>query len=250
MRLFVILMTALFSTLAVAHAQEGLSGPTLFEGGSYTGDCTMISGERPNYYCLHLGCDAGRAPYFALLSGAPTITSDVTLAMRESGRGLPALQFSTDHAYDGDAYIWVAPYDPARHRAILRAMDRGAALDMLLAGPGGHDSWRGTLADARGKVAGVLGACAAPGSAPGALRASARPPAPEPMPAEAEAILKDIRHDCASRGGRIQPQPDFAQRPDLNGDGRPDLMVSYIAAECTAGGPLNCGSGGCYYDGF
>jgi len=251
MRLFAALITALFLNTPAAYAQESLSGPVVFEGGNSTGACTLIGGDRPNSYCLHLGCDAGGAPYFALLSGAPPVTGDVTLAMRENSESLPILHFSTDNAYDGDAYIWVAPYDPARDRAILRALDRGAMLDILLVGPGGHDSWRANLADARGGVAGVLAACGAPGVAAGPRAKTTRPQqAPASMPSEAARVLDTLRDECADFGGTLTTTPDFLQRPDLNGDGRTDLVVNYGAAMCSAAPSFHCGSGGCDHEGF
>lgn len=240
-----ILLTALatyFMTGFGAVALEGLTGPFLYEGGPSVGTCTMLDG---NYFCFNLGCNAGASPYFALLSGAPPFGGDAALIFDIGGKRLSPLMLSTDHPFDGDYFIWVAPYDMMRDRDIIMVMDRGQSGQALLAGPGGHVKWRVDFSESRGKLGQTLRGCAAPGEALIAPTAGQ-----EPMPAEAVRILETLHADCARSGGILRATPEFAARPDLNGDGRADLVVDYGAVDCSSSPSFYCGSAGCDHVGF
>jgi len=246
MRVILTTCLLLLTTIAPVSAQESLEGPFLYESGKSAGACTRVEAERGGYYCLNIGCNAQNAPYFALLSGSPTFTGDAALSLRLNGQSLGPLLLSPSHPFKADAYVWIAPYQPDRHKPLVDAMQRGLAGQALLAGQGGHEKWAVDFSQIRGTVDAILRSCGTPGT-PLVPVASVDM---QDMPPEAARILADIREGCAQSGGNITVGDGFVERPDLNDDGRPDLVVAYGAAACSAGPPQYCGSGGCQHEGF
>lgn len=58
---------------------------------------------------------------------------------------------------------------------------------------------------------------------------------------EAEAVAEN---EAWCSGGTAAVEPDFARREDVDGDGRPDLLLDTLGLTCD-GDHAFCGSGGC-----
>ncbi|WP_332694566.1 hypothetical protein [Bosea sp. (in: a-proteobacteria)] len=70
-----------------------------------------------------------------------------------------------------------------------------------------------------------------------------------PVPPEVATVQAAIEAQC---GGKASFKPGFQRVADFNGDGLPDYLLDYGAAECVGGEMVNpfCGSGGCTLDIF
>ena len=63
------------------------------------------------------------------------------------------------------------------------------------------------------------------------------------LPPSVQAAVADAKSSCEP--SRTKIEPGFLKRPDVNGDGVPDFVLSYEAVSCADGVRLNCGSAGC-----
>jgi hypothetical protein len=65
-------------------------------------------------------------------------------------------------------------------------------------------------------------------------------------PAGAKPALDKARQEClARRGLRLTVEPEAIRSIDLNGDGRPDIIVNYDHVTCERRPDIFCGTGGC-----
>ena len=65
-------------------------------------------------------------------------------------------------------------------------------------------------------------------------------------PAEVQKALNYASEECKDQGGgEVTFAPDTVRRLDLNGDGRPDYVVTFQDAQCSSYVTAFCGTAGC-----
>ena len=70
-------------------------------------------------------------------------------------------------------------------------------------------------------------------------------PPPGPISDPREMIAQELIEDCALFNGTMSFGDGFQTEQDLDGDGRPEMLIDMDAARCDAAASLFCGSAGC-----
>jgi hypothetical protein len=65
------------------------------------------------------------------------------------------------------------------------------------------------------------------------------------LPSEVQGVLAGYRQDCKEVGSELSDPAGAVARQDLDGDGRPDLLVDMTKARCDGVYTPFCGTAGC-----
>jgi hypothetical protein len=134
-----------------------------------------------------------------------------------------------------DGYVELtAPWETDRDSILADQLAGGGAAQLSLAAPNWQAGYQLSLDSAQGPLVEVLRTCPAPG--------------PPPIADPAEIARAKGAQFCQQMGGTLQVTDGFESRPDLNGDGREDLVLNWGALGCSTGGASGfCGSAGCVH---
>lgn len=198
--------------------------------------CPVNDTQTGNFFCFALSCpiDGPRGWTVTYVGGAMP-GGDVTATLTINGTPAPPMIMQQTSRAD---YVQLsAPWEPNRDALLADQLAGGGAAELLLDAPNWQAGYLLPLDTAQAPLVEVLRTC--------------------PLPAPPAIIdpIEDARAEatqfCGQMSGQLQVADGFVSEPDLNGDGRADLVLNWGAFSCTSGGVSSyCGSAGCVHGMF
>ncbi|WP_425091182.1 hypothetical protein [Tropicimonas sp. S265A] len=195
--------------------------------------CPTSDAQTGNFFCFALACshDGPRAWTITYAGGAsPGGAVQATLSIN----GRRAADFTFMEVPRPDYVELQANWEADRDALLSDQLVGGGSARLTLAAPNWTAGYDFSLAGAQAPIVNVVRTCPLP-----------PPPAVMDPVARAQAEAAGF---CQQMGGALKVSDDLVSKPDLNGDGREDLVVNWGALGCTTGAMSPyCGSAGCVH---
>ncbi len=195
--------------------------------------CPVNDAQTGNFFCFALSCpQEGPREWSITYAGGAAPGGDVTARLTINGSSAPPLLMTETSRSD---YVELrAPWDADRDSLMADQLAGGGVAQLSLAAPNWEASYVLPLDTAQGPLGEVFRICPVPG--------------PPPIADPAGLAQAEAAQFCQQNGGVLQVGDGFLSEPDLNGDGRKDLVLDWGAFACTGNSvSAYCGSAGCVH---
>lgn len=194
--------------------------------------CPANDPQSGSFFCFALSCAPdGPRQWTITYAGGAEPGGDVRATISVNGAPASPLPFTP---VPRAGYVELtAPWDAERDGLLADQLVAGGTARLSLAAPNWQAGYDLPLDGAQGPLVEVLTTCPVPGP----------PPIADPI---AETRAEAARF-CQQMGGALQETDGLVSTPDINGDGRDDLVLNWGTLGCTSGGSPYCGSAGCVH---